>query len=92
MTEDQLRAIEARAKSYGAFYVARTDIPALVAEVRRLRKQVDALESALRESIEALEDSHYLVAGEFPNTPSEHPKVPRLTAILNGESEGANGN
>ena len=50
MTEDELKAIEARAKNYPAFapdpyttmwvrQVSQQDIPALIAEVRRLQEQ-----------------------------------------------------
>lgn len=136
MTEDQLRAIEARADAAtpGPWYAipnpdwggagwriardpnepwanfgqlayvapqngpfiakAREDIPALVAEVRRLRGQVEALAGLVEEVFDEAYwcceyDSHGCKSMYQESYWKESESLKKLTAILNGESEGA---
>lgn len=111
MTERQLRAIEARADDYNRYErcneleVARKiigrDIPALVAEVRRLRRQVDALALLVPEVFDEAYwcceyDSHGCKSTYQDSYWKESESLRNLTAILtptnnaNGaESDGA---
>jgi hypothetical protein len=105
MTEDQLAAIEARAEAHDPndypVPIMAYDIPALVAEVRRLRRQVDALALLVPEVFDEAYwcceyDSHGCKSTYQDSYWKESESLKNLTAILtptnnaNGaESEGA---
>lgn len=103
MTNDQLAAIEARANDYNRYdrcnelEVARKiigrDIPALVAEVRRLRGQVEALAELVKEAYEMDSWCHDNDQIHKPLPFDQSDAAMNLNAILSGaESECADGN